>query len=111
MRTYSRLNFNKANLNKQFTFENICKLSDCEAEYRGFQMMSDYSHGTSLYMKMHSSVFVGDMMTLFVNLYIDLYRMVTLYCIDTIDDSFYEITEALESIFQRFIEYEETAFA
>ena len=100
----------KINLNKQFTFENICSLSDCEAEYHGFQMMSDYSHGTSLYMKMHSSVFVGDMMTMFVNLYIELYRMVTLYCIDTVDDSFYEITEEMESIFQRFIEYEETHF-
>ena len=74
-------------------------------------MMSDYSHGTSFHTKLHSSVFVGDMMTMFVNLYIELYRMVTLYCIDTIDDSFYEITEKLESIFQRFIEYEETIFA
>ena len=78
-----------------------------EAGHHGFQMMSDYSHGPSFHMKMHSSVFVDDIMTLFVNLYIELYRMVTLYCWDTADDSFDEITE---EIFRRFIEYEEANF-
>ncbi len=100
----------KINHNKQFTFENICNLIDCDAEYHGFQMMSDYSHGTSLYMKIHSSVFIGDMMTMFVNLYVELYRMVTLYCWDTVDDSFDEISEELEAIFYRFIDYEEKVY-
>lgn len=100
----------KINHNKQFNFEGICKLIDYEAGHHGFQMMSDYSHGTSFHMKMHSSVFVGDMMTMFVNLYIELYRMVTLCCWDTADDSFDEITEEIESIFRRFIEYEGTHF-
>ena len=100
----------KINPNTQFTFENICSLVDCNTEYHGFQMLSDYSHGTSLYMKLQSSVFVGDMMTMFINLYIELYRMVTLYCWDTVDDSFDEITEELEDIFYRFIEYEEEHF-
>lgn len=100
----------KVNPSKNFSFDHICKIVDGDAEYHGFQMMSDYSHGTSLYMKMHSSVFVGDMMTMFVNLYIELYRMVTLYCMDTVDESFDEITDKLESIFYRFIEYEETVY-
>lgn len=100
----------KVNPSKKFSFDHICKIVGGDAEYHGFQMMSDYSHGTSLYMKMHSSVFVGDMMTMFVNLYIELYRMVTLYCIDTVDESFDEITEDLESIFYRYINYEEEHF-
>lgn len=101
----------KINTNKQFTFDNICKLLGCDAEYHGFQLLSDYSHGTSFYMKMHSSIFVGDMMTMFVNLYIELYRMVTLYCWDTVDESFDEITDELECIFYRYIEYEEEHFS
>jgi hypothetical protein len=100
----------KINTKQQFNFEGICKLIDYEPGHHGFQMMSDYSHGTSFHMKMHSSVFVGDMMTMFVNLYIELYRMVTLYCWDTADDRFDEISEEIEYIFQRFIEYEETHY-
>lgn len=72
--------------------------------------MSDYSHGTSFYMKLGSSIFVGNMMNMFLSLYIELYRMVTLFCRDTIDDSFDEIAEELKDIFYRFIEYEETHF-
>lgn len=96
----------KINDNKQFTFENICKLIDGEgdAEYHGFQMLSDYSHGTSFYMKMHSSVFVGDMMTMFINMYINIYQMVTLYCWDDVSEEFDAVTDELEGIFYRFIQ-------
>ena len=102
----------KINNNKQFTFENICKLigKEGEVEYRGFQMLSDYSHGTSFYMKMHSSVFVGDMMTMFVDMYINLYRMVTIYCWNSVGEDFDEVTDELESIFHRFIQYEEERY-
>jgi len=99
----------KINDNKQFTFENICKLinDDGNVEYRGFQMLSDYSHGTAFYMKMHSSVFVEDMMSMFVDMYINLYRMVTIYCWDSVDEKFDDVTDELELIFHRFIQYEE----
>lgn len=97
----------RINSNKQFTFENICRLIDEAAEYHGFQLMSDYSHDTSFSWKMHSSVFVGDLMTMFINLYINLYRMVTLYCWDSVEEDFDHITEELEYIFHRFIEHEE----
>ena len=97
----------KINDNKQFTFENICNLINGDAEYHGFQMLSDYSHGTSFYMKMHSSVFVGDMMTMFINMYINLYRMVTLYCWNAVDEAFDDVTDELEYIFHRFIQHEE----
>ena len=100
----------RINSNKQFTFENICKLIDSDAEYHGFSLMSDYSHGTSFYTKMHSSVFVGDMMVMFVNLYMNLYRMVTMYCWDKVAEDFDDVTDELESIFHRFIQYEEENF-
>ena len=100
----------KINSNKQFTFENICRLIDGDAEYHGFQMMSDYSHGTSFYMKMQSSVFVSDMMTMFINMYINLYRMVTLYCWDSAEEDFDRVTDDLEYIFHRFIEHEEEIY-
>ena len=100
----------KINNNKQFTFENICRLIDGGAEYHGFQMMSDYSHGTSFYLKMHSSVFVGDMMTMFINIYINLYRMVTLYCCSSVEEDFDYVTEELEYIFHHFVEHEEEIY-
>lgn len=100
----------KINTNKQFTFENICKLVDSDAEYHGFSLMSDYSHGTSFYTKMHSSVFVGDMMVMFVNLYMNLYRMVTMYCWDKVAEDFDDVTDELDWIFNRFVEHEEEIY-
>lgn len=100
----------KINPNKEFTFEKICDLVDSSSEYSGFRLMSDYSHGTSFYMKMHSSVFVGDMMIMFVNMYINLYRMITIYCWDKVDEEFDYISDELECIFNRFVQYEEEHF-
>lgn len=59
---------------------------------------------------MHSSVFVGDMMTMFMDMYINLYRMVTLYCWDYVDEEFDDVTDELECIFHHFIQYEEKHF-
>ena len=73
-------------------------------------MLSEYSHGTSFFMKMHSSVFVGEMMTMFVDMYINLYRMVTIYCWDSVTEDFDDVTDELECIFYRFIQYEEKHF-
>lgn len=100
----------KINDSKQFTFEKMCNLIGGDVEYRGFKMLSDYSHGISLYMKMHSSIFVEDMMSMFVDMYINLYRMVTMYCWDSADEEFDIVTEELEYIFHRFIQYEEEYF-
>lgn len=97
----------KINHNKQFTFENTCRLINGDAEYHGFQLMSDYSHGTSFYMKMNSLFFGGDMMTMFINMYINLCSMVTLYCLDSVEKDFDHVTDELEYIFHRFIEHEE----
>ena len=93
-------------INKNFTFAGVCKLVN-EVEYRGFQMMSEYTHATSLYTKLGSSVFIEQVMNMFVSLYIELYRMVTMYCWDTANDQFDEVSEKLEDIFYNFIDYEE----
>ncbi|MBQ7931653.1 MAG: hypothetical protein IJ334_11635 [Clostridia bacterium] len=101
----------KINHNKKFTFENVCKLIDSDAEYQGFRIMSEYSHGTSFYMKMFSSISVDSMMTIFVNMYMNLYRMITVYCPDSVGEDFDNITDELECIFHRYIEYEEEHFS
>ena len=49
-------------------------------------------------------------MSMFISLYIELYRMVTLFCWNTVDDSFDEIAEEIEGIFYRFINHEEELF-
>ena len=49
-------------------------------------------------------------MGMFISLYIELYRMVTMYCWGTVDDSFDDLAEKLENIFYRFIDYEESVF-
>ncbi len=100
----------KINSNKCFNFEGICELTEGQGEYKGFQLMSDYSHGTAFYMKMQSSVFVGEMMSVFSSLYIELYRMVTLYCRDIVDEKFDEISEEFETIIYNFVNYEEMNF-
>lgn len=96
-------------INKDFSFSGVCKLVG-EAEYMGFKLMSEYSHGTSLYLKIFSSIFEENIMNMLVSLYIELYRMVILFCYDTVDESFDEIAEELESIFYRYIAYEEEVF-
>lgn len=96
-------------VNKNFTFAGVCKLVG-DAEYHGFQLMSEYSHGTSFYTKIGSSIFVEQMMNMFISLYIELYRMMTLFCWGTVDKSFDEIAEELEFIFYRFIRKEEELY-
>ena len=96
-------------ISKTFKFSALSKLVG-EGEHLGFKLMSDYSHGTSFYTKMGSSIFVGNMMGMFVSLYIELYKMITLFCIDTVDDKFYELSEELEDIFYKYIQYEEEHF-
>jgi len=100
----------KINDNKQFTFENMCNMIGKGTEYRGFKMLSDYSHGTSYYLKFHSSIFHDEMMGMFADMYINLYRMVTLYCFENVDERFDDVTDKLENIFYRFIQYEEDHF-
>ena len=49
-------------------------------------------------------------MTMFVDMYINLYRMITIYCLDCVDEEFDIVTDELEYYFHRFIQYEEEHF-
>ena len=59
--------------------------------------MSDYSHGTAFHQKLVGSIFHENMMTLFSCIYAGIYKLVTLYCNDCVDDSFYGIAEDLQN--------------
>jgi hypothetical protein len=95
------------NEQKQFTFEEVCNLAGNNSEYQGFKLLSDYVHSTSLYTKIHSVTSVDEMMFVLINLYISLYRMVMIYCCDKVDDDFDQVTEKLEFIFHRYIQWAE----
>ena len=43
-------------------------------------------------------------------MYWSLYRMVTIYCWDKVNEDFDNVTDELESIFHRYIQYEESVW-
>ena len=49
-------------------------------------------------------IFIENMMTMVINLYIELYRMVDIYCRDTADDSFNELPEEIKEVLYRIID-------
>lgn len=97
-------------INRKFTFKGVCQSIENIADYHVFRLMSDYSHGTALHTKFDGSIMVDQMMSMFVNLYDELKRMIMLFCFDKVDGSFYDIIDELEEIFYRFINYEEDDF-
>lgn len=83
-------------INKRFSFKGICELVNV-GDYDDFTMMSDYSHGTSIYQKMGGSVCIEHFMSMISSIYVGLYRLVTMYCWDCADDTFDEIAEKIEN--------------
>ncbi len=98
----------KINFEQRFSFAGLCDLLDDKAAYDVFGLLSEYSHGTSFYRKLQSSIGVDNMMFIFVNMYWSLYRMVTIYCPDNVNEDFGSIIEKLEFIFHRYIQYQES---
>ena len=98
----------KINFEQRFSFAGLCDLLDDKAAYDAFGLLSEYSHGTSFYRKLQSSIGVDNMMFIFVNMYWSLYRMVTIYCQDNVNEDFGSIIEKLEFIFHRYIQYQES---
>ena len=98
----------KINLEQRFSFAGLCDLLDDKAAYDVFGLLSEYSHGTSFYRKLQSSIGVDNMMFIFINMYWSLYRMVTIYCLDNANEDFNVVAEKLESIFYRYIQYQES---
>ena len=100
----------KINPEQQFSFKGLCNLLDNESEYDVFGMLSKYSHGTSFCTKLHSPIGVDSMMFIFANMYANLCRMVKIYCWNKVNEDFDKITDELEIIFHRYIEYEESVW-
>lgn len=97
----------KINLEQRFSFAGLCDLLGDKAAYDEFGLLSEYSHGTSFYRKLQSSIGVDNMMFIFVNMYWSLYRMVTIYCCDKVNEDFDNVIDELEFIFHRYIQSEE----
>ncbi len=95
---------------RRFSFAGLCDLIEDNAEYDGFGLMSEYSHGTSFYTKLQSSISVHNVMFILVNLYKSLELAVSQYCCDEIDEDFCCVANELQFIFDRFVEYEEEHF-
>lgn len=92
-------------INKNFNAKGLCSLLEHgDGEYSGFQLMSPYSHGTSLRNMLSDSSSMDQIMSMLASIYISLFRLVYLYCMETIDESFDPITEEFENIFHDYFE-------
>lgn len=96
-------------INEQFNFEGLCKLVN-KSEYKDFRMMSDYSHGTAIYLKLGESTSMDHIMNMISCIYIGLYRLVTMYCLDYVDPEFDDVTEEIENILYDYIHESERIY-
>lgn len=96
----------KVNKKEFFNFRGVCNLIDT-SEYLGFELMSQYSHGTSIATKLSSSATMDKIMSMIVTIYIALYRLVTLYCWGRVDENFDGVSERMENIIYRYIAIQE----
>lgn len=89
-------------INADFTFNGLCKLID-PREYSDFKLMSMYTHGTSIHLKISGFASMDNMMNILSFYYYSLNRIVALYCIKTIEPTFYKTVDKLEGIINRYI--------
>ena len=93
-------------INTDFTFRGLCNLID-QHDYQDFKLMSMYSHGTSIHLKISGFASMDNMMNMLSFYYYSLNRLVAMYCTKTIDPAFYKTIDKLERIINRYIkEYE-----
>lgn len=83
-------------INNKFTFKGVCEWVNA-SDYDDFSMMSDYSHGTSIYQKMGGSICIEHIMNMISSIYIGLYRLVTMFCLDCAEDAFEEVAGRIEN--------------
>lgn len=89
-------------INTDFTFSGLCKLID-QREYTDFKLMSMYTHGTSIHLKISGFASTDNMMNILSFYYYSLNRIVTMYCTKTIDPAFYKASNRLDRIIDRYI--------
>lgn len=92
-------------INKIFTFSSLCDLVN-RKEYDDFSMMSEYSHGTSIYQKIGGSIFGEHIMTMISSIYVGICRLVMMYCLEYVEEEFDEVAEELEGVFCDFLDIE-----
>lgn len=84
-------------INRDFSFAGLCELVD-PVDYRDFQFMSMFSHGTNVYNKIFKDASIERIFNLVSCLYYGLKRLVMMYSEDTVDEEFYDVIEELEGI-------------
>lgn len=95
-------------INSNFTFSGLCSLID-QREYKDFKLMSMYSHGTAIHLKIGSFASMDHIFNMISFFYYILNRLVDLYCYETVDVAFAKISKKLERIIKKYIkEYELT---
>lgn len=90
-------------IKKHFSFFDLCQLVN-QSEYKDFKIMSTYSHGTSVYLKHGGFMSIEYIMNLISCLYINIYRVIAMYCDEEVQDEFYTLCEEMESIIFNFID-------
>lgn len=94
-------------INKNFTFSGLCNLVN-PRDYSDFKLMSMYSHGTSLYLKMGGMASADSIMNMCSLFYYNIYKLVTTYCPDSASARFYQLIDKLGERFDKYIqEFEE----
>ena len=95
-------------INNNFTFSGLCNLID-KREYKDFKLMSMYSHGTAIHLKIGSFASMDHIFNMISFFYYILNRLVDLYCYETADTDFGKTSRKLERIIKKYIkEYEIT---
>lgn len=93
-------------VHNNFTFSGLCSLID-QREYKDFKLMSMYSHGTAIHLKIGSFASIDHIFNMLSFFYYILNRLVDMSCCESIDDSFAKTSKKLERIIKKYIkEYE-----
>lgn len=98
------------NSNNNFTFSNICSLVT-PRDYADFKLMSMYSHGTSLYLKISGMASVDHIMSMISLFYYNINKLIASYCPDSVPRRFDRLMQHLEDSLESYIKETEQYFA
>lgn len=90
-------------INNKFSFWGLCKLVE-KNDYSDFKMLSEFSHGTSVYSKLDDSTSSERIMNIISCLYSTISRMLSMYCLNLFEENFYLVKEALDDRMMGFVE-------
>ena len=97
------------NDNNNFTFSAICNLVT-PRDYADFKLMSMYSHGTSLYLKISGMASVDHIVSTISLFYYNIHKLVASYCPDSVPTKFYNLMQYLEDSLENYIKESEEYF-